>query len=113
VEGVDHRVAARLLLGIARWQEHDRVTIDGVSLEVALEGRPVDLDKLRRDGLAPGTSSGVSVSTCASRGEARATLVASIASMGGFVVVVDIFSPPVRNCVVAMRARAEWHTGEE
>ncbi|HEY6555263.1 MAG TPA: hypothetical protein VI669_18035 [Vicinamibacteria bacterium] len=37
---------------------------------------------------------------------------AGIARKSRFVVVIDIFSPPVRS-FVAMRARAEWHTGEE
>src|SRR4029450_10038480 len=44
VQRVDDRVTARAVLVVARGQEDDHVAIDGVSLQVAFEGRSVNLD---------------------------------------------------------------------
>ncbi len=55
VQRVHDRVAPRLVLRIARRQEHDRVPIDGIPFEVALEGLAVDFTRSAATGLAPGT----------------------------------------------------------
>ena len=51
VQGVDDRIAPGLLLRVARGQEDDRIAIDGVALQVAFQGLPVDLDPLHGGGL--------------------------------------------------------------
>ena len=46
MQGVDDRIPARAVLVVARGQEDDRVAIDGVSFQVALERLAVNLDAL-------------------------------------------------------------------
>jgi hypothetical protein len=46
MQGVDDRITARAILVIARGQEDERVAVDGVALQIALERLPVNLDAL-------------------------------------------------------------------
>jgi hypothetical protein len=46
MQGIDDWIPARAVLAIARRQEDDRITVDGVSLEIALERLAVNLDAL-------------------------------------------------------------------
>ena len=49
MQGIYHRVAAMLVLAVARRQEDDHVAVDRVSLQVALQSRAVNLDVLNRN----------------------------------------------------------------
>ena len=44
VQGVDDWIPSRLVRVVARRQEDDRITVDGVALQVALEGLPMNRD---------------------------------------------------------------------
>src|SRR5215472_5646985 len=54
VQGIYDRVALRFLLGITRWQKDDDVAINGISLQIAFESPPTDLDMLHGDRLRAG-----------------------------------------------------------
>jgi hypothetical protein len=54
VQGVDHRIATPAILTVAGRKKHDRVTIDGITFEVALEASAVNRDVLDGDGLRAG-----------------------------------------------------------
>ena len=48
VQRVDHRVAARVLFGIAGRQKDNRVAVDGFALQIALKSSTVNPDVLHR-----------------------------------------------------------------
>lgn len=54
VQGVQYRVAPRLLPGVARRQKHQHVAGDRIPLQVAFQGGPADLNALHHHGLRAG-----------------------------------------------------------
>jgi hypothetical protein len=44
VQGIDDGISARLLLCIARRQEHEHVAVNGISFQIAFQGGPADLN---------------------------------------------------------------------
>ena len=58
VQRIHNRIAAMLLLLVARRQKHKHVAIDSISFEIALKCGTVDLDMLHGDRLGAGNDSG-------------------------------------------------------
>ena len=54
VQGINHRIAPRLRLGVAGRQEDDNVAVDRVPFQVALQGSPVNLNVLHGNRLRVG-----------------------------------------------------------
>ena len=54
MQRIHHGIAPALFLRVARWQEDEHVAIDGITFEIPLECRSMDLDAFHGDGFGAG-----------------------------------------------------------